>query len=78
MEGDSWQSIGLTGKEKITFEGLADLQPRQTIQMHVRFEDGTERSVPLLVRIDTADELDYYRHGGILPYVLRNLVSTAA
>jgi aconitate hydratase len=78
MEGDSWQSIGLTGKEKITFEGLADLEPRQTIQMHVRFEDGTERSVPLLVRIDTADELDYYRHGGILPYVLRNLVNTAA
>ena len=51
------------------------LTPRQTVQASIRFADGTEKTVPLLVRIDTEDEMDYYRNGGILHYVLRNLVS---
>ncbi|AQX19140.1 aconitase [Bartonella sp. A1379B] len=71
--GTSWQSLGLKGSEKVTIEGINDLQPRQKITATITFIDGTEKKVRLLCRIDTEDELDYLRHGGILQYVLRNL-----
>ncbi|MCL6230138.1 aconitate hydratase AcnA [Bartonella bilalgolemii] len=71
--GTSWQSLGLKGSEKITIEGINDLKPRQKITLTITFIDGTEKKVRLLCRIDTEDELDYLRHGGILQYVLRNL-----
>jgi aconitate hydratase len=74
-EGTSWQSLGITGQEEVSIKGLADLTPRQTVEASIRFADGSEKTVPLLVRIDTEDEMDYYRNGGILHYVLRNLVS---
>jgi aconitate hydratase len=70
---ESWQSLGLTGKEKVTISGLDDLQPRQEIEARIIFDDDSEKSVPLIARIDTVDELDYYRAGGILHYVLRDL-----
>jgi aconitate hydratase len=72
-DGTSWQSLGITGDEQVTIKGLADLEPRQTIEATIRFADGSEKTVPLLVRIDTEDEMEYYRNGGILHYVLRNL-----
>ncbi len=78
QEGDSWQSLGITGAETITLTGIDDVQPKQTLMMQIRYADGSERLVPLLVRIDTDEELAYYRNGGILPYVLRNLVKGAA
>jgi aconitate hydratase len=78
QEGDSWQSLGITGAEKISIAGIDEIVPKQTIMMQVSYADGVERLVPLLVRIDTEEELAYYRHGGILPYVLRNLVRSAA
>jgi aconitate hydratase len=76
--GDSWQSLGITGSEEVTIKGLDDLKPRQNLSAEISFADGTTKTVELLVRIDTEDELEYYRNGGILHYVLRNLVKAAA
>ena len=74
FEGDeSWESLGITGKETVSISGLGDLKPRQTLDAQITFEDGSTKKVTLLMRIDTEDELDYYRNGGILHYVLRNL-----
>ncbi len=74
FEGDdSWRSLGITGNETVSISGLGEISPRQTLDATITFEDGTSKSVTLLVRIDTEDELDYYRNGGILHYVLRNL-----
>jgi aconitate hydratase len=74
-DGLSWQDIGLTGKEQVTIPGLADLKPRQKIVIQITGEDGVTKDVPTLCRIDTEDEMSYYRHGGILHYVLRNLAA---
>jgi aconitate hydratase len=74
-DGASWQSLGITGDETISIHGLAELSPRKTIPLEITYADGRKDSVPVLVRIDTLDELEYYRNGGILPYVLRNLVA---
>ncbi|MCP4072582.1 MAG: aconitate hydratase AcnA [Hyphomicrobiales bacterium] len=70
---DSWESLGLSGNETVSIAGLAAIEPRQNLEAEITFEDGSTRKVTLLVRIDTEDELDYYRNGGILHYVLRNL-----
>jgi aconitate hydratase len=72
--GDSWQSLGITGEEQVSIRGLTEVRPRQTLEAEIAYADGNRKTVPLLVRIDTEDELDYYRHGGILHYVLRQLV----
>lgn len=72
-ESEGWKSLGLTGKESVSIKGLADLAPRSNLSASVTFEDGTTKKVSLLCRIDTEDELAYYRNGGILHYVLRNL-----
>ena len=76
--GDTWESLGITGHEKVTIAGLADIKPRQNLTAEITFEDGTTKSVELLVRIDTADELAYYNNGGILQYVLRGLAKEGA
>lgn len=75
--GDSWDSLKLTGKEQVTITGLSDLTPRQEMQAEITYEDGSKKTITLLSRIDTEDELDYYRNGGILHYVLRNLNKAA-
>ena len=75
-DGESWQSIGLKGDEKVTIRGLqGDLKPRQKLTAEVVSSDGSLKRVSLLCRIDTLDELEYYRNGGILHYVLRNLAA---
>jgi aconitate hydratase len=74
--GTSWQSLGLTGTEKVTIRGLErDMKPRQRLTALIEREDGTELVVELISGIDTADELGYFRHGGILHYVLRQLAA---
>ncbi|NBS35676.1 MAG: aconitate hydratase, partial [Methylocystaceae bacterium] len=74
--GVSWTSLGLTGQETVAIRGLgAQLSPRQMLKADIAFSDGAVISVPLLLRIDTLDELEYFRNGGILPYVLRQLAS---
>ena len=73
--GESRQSVGLTGFERFTIEGVDDtLRPRSTLTVRAVGPDGVAKEFQALVRIDTPEELNYYRHGGILPYVLRQLV----
>jgi aconitate hydratase len=74
-EGMSWSALNLTGSEQVTIEGLEKLRPRQRLTARIDYPGGESREVPLLCRIDTLDELDYYRHGGILHYVLRELAA---
>ncbi|MCR4282222.1 MAG: aconitate hydratase AcnA, partial [Bauldia sp.] len=75
-EGASRQSLGLTGAERVSIVGLAgDLRPRQIIEADITAADGALTRVPLTCRIDTLDELEYFRNGGILHYVLRQLAA---
>jgi aconitate hydratase len=76
-DGQSWQTLGLTGKETVTIRGLTDLKPRQKVIVAITTADGKTVDVEVLCRIDTEEELAYYRNGGILPFVLRNLASAA-
>ena len=77
-EGESAATLGLTGKEQVTIEGVKDIKPRQSVPVKITREDGTTFTANTVVRIDTENELDYYRNGGILHYVLRNLARGAA
>src|SRR5437867_12513661 len=75
-EGTSWQSLGLRGNEQVTIRGLhGEIKPRQRMIAEIVAADGGLKRVPLTCRIDTLDELDYFKHGGILQYVLRQLVA---
>jgi len=76
MDGESAGSLGLSGDELISIDNLADLQPRTTIKTHITKADGSEEKMTLRVCIDTEDELTYYRQGGILHYVLRQLAGS--
>ncbi|MES2178936.1 MAG: aconitate hydratase AcnA [Gemmatimonadota bacterium] len=72
--GDTRQSVGLTGFETYDLEGLdANLAPRRNLTVRATSADGTSKTFSVLCRIDTPEELNYYKHGGILPYVLRSL-----
>jgi aconitate hydratase len=71
--GATVASLGLTGRETFSIAGIAALAPRTTITVTARDEAGGSRSLEALVRIDTPEELEAFRHGGILPYVLRKL-----
>ena len=73
-EGTSWQSLGLKGDEQVTIRGLhGELKPHQRLIAEIVSGNGTLKRVPLICRIDTLDELDYFKNGGILQYVLRQL-----
>ncbi len=73
-EGTSWQSLGMKGNEQVTIRGLhGEIKPRQRLIAEIVMGDGTLKRVPLICRIDTLDELDYFKNGGILQYVLRHL-----
>jgi aconitate hydratase len=75
-EGTSWQTLGMKGDETVTIRGLAhDLKPRQRLVAEVVSADGGLKRVPLICRIDTLDELEYFKNGGILHYVLRQLAA---
>jgi aconitate hydratase len=73
-EGTSWQSLGMKGDEQVTIRGLhGELKPHQRLIAEIVAGNGTLKRVPLICRIDTLDELDYFKNGGILQYVLRQL-----
>ncbi|NOK64002.1 MAG: aconitate hydratase AcnA [Chloroflexi bacterium AL-W] len=72
-EGDNWNDLDLNGHETFTIEGIEALRPGQDLNVRVTHEDGHETSFKARARIDSAIELEYYRHGGILQYVLRSL-----
>jgi aconitate hydratase len=78
QEGQSWQTLGLRGDETVTIKGIADgLKPRENMTVEVTRADGTTSVFQALCRIDTLDEIDYYKNGGILHYVLRNIAKAA-
>lgn len=73
---DSVQSLGITGTETFDIEGIeGDLRPQQDVTLVIHRADGKADRVPVLLRIDTPIEVDYFNHGGILPFVLRQLLA---
>ena len=74
--GESWQTLGLTGTETIDVIPHADLKPQSEARLVITRADGSCQEVSVVLRIDTPIEVDYYRSGGILPYVLRQLLAT--
>ncbi|MCA3867224.1 MAG: aconitate hydratase AcnA [Burkholderia sp.] len=73
---DSIQSLGITGEETYDIEGLGDdFKPQQDVTLVINRKNGETQRVPVLLRIDTPIEVDYYKHGGILPFVLRSLLA---
>ncbi|MDN8010716.1 aconitate hydratase AcnA [Burkholderia multivorans] len=73
---DSVQSLGITGEETYDIEGLGDdFKPQQDVTLVIHRKNGETQRVPVLLRIDTPIEVDYYKHGGILPFVLRSLLA---
>jgi aconitate hydratase len=75
--GETWQSHGLTGNETIAIEWPAPITPRSEATLVITRADGKQQRVKVILRIDTPIEVDYYAHGGILPYVLRQLLAAA-
>jgi aconitate hydratase len=74
-EGMSAQTLGLNGTEVFDIIGIEDgISPREEVTLVIHRADGRTESVPVILRIDTPIEVEYYRHGGILPYVLRQLL----
>ncbi len=77
-DGITRKTLGLDGGERFDLLGLADgLKPLAELALLVHRADGRTDTAPVICRIDTADELDYYRHGGILHYVLRNMLKAS-
>ena len=74
---DSVNSLGITGSETFDVTGLDDVKPQQDVVLGITNAAGVRQEVKVLLRIDTPIEVDYYRHGGILPYVLRELLAVA-
>ncbi|OUM96351.1 MAG: aconitate hydratase 1 [Paenibacillaceae bacterium ZCTH02-B3] len=75
QNGQSWQSLGITGREKFDIKGLGnDIKPGQTVTVTATREDGTTFEFPVTVRLDSLVEIDYYRNGGILQTVLRQML----
>lgn len=74
-EGTTWKSLGLSGDEIIEIIGLADVKPRQKVNVKITDGLGKVTHVPVICRIDTLDELEYMKHGGILQTVLRDLAA---
>ena len=74
--GKSRKDYGLTGREIVDIPGLSgDLKPRMRVNATIHHPDGKTAALPLVLMIMTADEVSYYKNGGILPYVLRNLLA---
>jgi aconitate hydratase len=76
-DGASWKSLALTGEETVTIDGIGDLSPRADVTLKIMRPGGAVDQVGVRCRIDTENELDYFRHGGILHYVLRSLAKAA-
>ena len=75
---DTVQSLGITGEETIDIAGIeSGVRPQQDATLVIHRKDGSTREVKVLLRIDTPIEVDYYHHGGILPFVLRDLLGKA-
>jgi aconitate hydratase len=73
-DGETAQSLGLTGFEEFTIEGVSKLAPKMTVEVSALDKSGKEKIFQTVARADTPEEVNYYRHGGILPYVLRQML----
>ncbi|WP_299963239.1 aconitate hydratase AcnA [uncultured Roseobacter sp.] len=76
--GDTRKSLGLTGEETVSISGLDTIKPLQEVPCTITMADGSEKQIMIKCRIDTAIEIEYIEHGGVLHYVLRNLAQQAA
>ena len=76
-EGTTRETLGLKGDEVIDIKGLDKLEPRMMLTLAITRADGSRLDVPVICRVDTVDEVEYYRHGGILQYVLRGMAEAA-
>ena len=74
--GDTRKTLGLKGDESVTITGLDTVEPLQEVPCSITYADGTTREITLKCRIDTAPEIEYIEHGGVLHYVLRNLAKS--
>ncbi|MCL2430931.1 MAG: aconitate hydratase, partial [Alphaproteobacteria bacterium] len=77
-EGVDRRALGITGEETIDIAGLGQLSPRMELTLLIHRPNGTVDKVAVICRVDTLDEVSYYRHGGILQYVLRGMAKAAA
>ncbi|WP_411975386.1 aconitate hydratase AcnA [Sulfitobacter faviae] len=75
--GDTRKSLGLTGEESVSIKGLDTIKPLQEVPCKITMADGSTKEITLKCRIDTAIEIEYIEHGGVLHYVLRNLAKSA-
>ena len=73
-QGENRETHGLTGHEIFHIDGVATLTPRKDIQVTAKSPDGTEKKFTVVARVDTPEEVNYYKHGGILQYVLRQML----
>jgi aconitate hydratase len=75
LKGDAAEKLGLTGNESFSITGIADnIKPLKKVQVVAKKEDGTEIKFDAIARMDSDIEIEYYRHGGILQYVLRHFL----
>src|SRR3974377_681824 len=72
--GENRESLGLTGHEVFSVEGVATRAPRKEAIVRARAKDGSVKTFKALIRVDTPEEVSYYKHGGILQYVLRQML----
>ncbi len=72
--GDTRESVGLTGHEVFSIDGVAALAPRKQVHVRAKSADGAQKTFTVTVRVDTPEEVAYYKHGGILQYVLRQML----
>jgi len=77
QDGQSWENLGMTGDETVSISGIEGLKPRGTMDVNITFANGETKTITTNVRIDTDNEHEYYKNGGILHYVLRNLAREA-
>ena len=75
--GDTRKTLGLTGDESISIFGLDEIQPLQEVRCEIGYPDGSSKDITIKCRIDTAIEIEYIEHGGVLHYVLRNLAKAS-
>jgi aconitate hydratase len=77
-ENESWKSLSMEGTERVSIKNIGQLSPRGNLDVEIKYPDGSEKVISTTVRIDTENEHEYYKNGGILHYVLRNLANESS
>ena len=77
-ENESWKSLSMEGTETVSIKNIGQLSPRGNLDVEIKYPDGSEKVISTTVRIDTENEHEYYKNGGILHYVLRNLANESS